>query len=176
MRLIPVLLAAFVLSSCQNMPQPYMPPEQRQPLEQFRPYRATRVVNMSDPDAPALFVKDINSGLEAGTWRWVGKRPTVRVRPRSIEGIHYVIEFTLPDVTMKDTGPVTLSFYYDDHLLDTITYKEPGQKKYDKAVPPYWIVSGKDALISAEIDKMWTNKEDGTQLGFILTSIGLTQQ
>jgi hypothetical protein len=161
------------VGACQNMPEPYMPPEQRAPLEEFRPYTATRVVQMADPDAWTLFVQDIG-GLE-GNWRWTGKRPTVRLRPRAKEGLHYVLDFTLPDVTFKETGPVTMSFYVDDHLLGSERYPTAGAKHVDKPVPAEWITPAQDVLISAEIDKVWVSKDDGAKLGFILTSIGLAQ-
>jgi hypothetical protein len=157
------------------MPEPYAPPVQRQPLEEFRPYRATRIVNMADGDAPGYFVQDISADLNA-SWRWAGKHPTVRLRPRTNEGLKYVIDFTLPDITFKDTGPVTLSFFVNDHLLDKIRYAEPGYKHFEKAVPADWVSAAQDTLVAAEIDQMWVSKLDGAKFGFILTSIGLTQQ
>src|SRR5258708_7531993 len=157
------------------MPEPYAPPVQRAPLEEIRPYRATRIVNMADPDAGSHFVKDITGGLEGGTWRWVGKRPTVRVMTRANEGVHYSIDFTLAEATFKDTGPVIMSFFFGDHLLERVPYAEFGHKHFDKLVPPEWIVPGENVLLSAEIDKVWVSKVDGATLGFLLTSIGLTQ-
>jgi len=150
-----------------------MPPEQRAPLEEFRPYSATRVVQMADPDAFTFIVQDI-AGLE-GNWRWTGKRPTVRLRPRAKEGLHYVIDFSLPDVTFKDTGPVTMSFFVGDHLLGSERYITSGAKHFEKPVPADWVTPAQDVLVSAEIDKVWVSKTDGATLGFILTSIGLAQ-
>jgi hypothetical protein len=157
------------------MPEPYAPPVQRSPLEEFRPYRAARIVNMADPDAESYFVRDITGGLEGGAWRWVGKRPTVRVRPRANEGVHYSIDFTLPEVTFKDTGPVTISFLIGDHLLESVRYATAGSKHFDKLVPAEWIAPGEDVLVAAEIDKLWVSKTDGATLGFVLISLGLTQ-
>src|SRR5262249_30096536 len=124
-------------------------------------------------DAQTHFVKDITGVLEANAWRWVGKRPTLRLRPRVNQGLLYSIEFAVPEVEMKDTGPVTMQFYVGDHLLDTVTYKDPGQKKFEKAIPPEWMTPDNDVFLSAEIDKMWTSPDNGAHLGFILTSLGL---
>jgi hypothetical protein len=172
MRAVYFVTLALGLAGCQTMPESFAPPIQRRPLEEFRPYRATRVVNMIDSDAPSHFVTDITPAL-AGNWRWALKRPTVWLRPRSNQNVRYSIDFTLPGITFKDTGPVTMSFYVGDHLLEKIRYVEPGQKKYEKPVPPEWIVPGEPVNISAEIDKMWTSPTDGATFGFILTSIGL---
>ena len=75
------LALALSLAACQNMPDPYAPPVQRKPFDNFHP-RVVRVVNMADPDAHLSFVKDIAEG-SSGSWRWTGKRPTIRLRLRS---------------------------------------------------------------------------------------------
>lgn len=62
------------------MPAPFAPPEQRVPFENFVPYRMNRIVDMSDGEADANFVRDISG--PSGTWRWTGKHPRgARVRP-----------------------------------------------------------------------------------------------
>lgn len=157
------------------MPETYAPPVQRQPFENFRPYRSTRIVNMSDGDATVRIVRDVDAGL-AGSWRWAGQHPTIRVPGGPVENLLYVIDFTLPEVTIKDTGPVTLSFYVNDRLLDRVRYSSPGVQHFEKRVPDGWTQEDQEATVGAEIDKMWTSPEDGKHLGFILTSIGLKQQ
>ena len=170
-----VLLGAISAGSCQNMPEPYAPPEQRQPLENFRPYRVSAVVNMSDGDAAGHFVQDISPAL-AGTWRWTGQRPTVRVSMRANENLRYAIDFTIPGVTFEQTGPVTMSFYVNGHLLDQVRYTSFGPKRFVKPVPAEWVEKDQEATVAAEIDKLWVSPQDGSRLGFILTSIGLQQE
>jgi len=156
------------------MPAPYAPPEQRQPFENFAPYRIHRVVNMADGDAERSFIQDI--GGSGGSWRWTGKRPEVRVFLRTNQMLHYVIDFAIVEATFKDTGPVTLSFFVNGHVLDRITYKASGSQHYEKAVPEDWVEAGKDATVGAEIDKVWISPGDHAALGFILTQIGLRQE
>jgi hypothetical protein len=155
------------------MPEPYAPPVQRQPFEKFRPYRITRIVNMSDPDAPAHFVQDILGG--EGSWHWTLQKPTVKVHMRASENLTYTIDYSIADATLKDTGPVTISFYVNDHLLDQKRHDAAGQFHFEKAVPPDWVKTEGDTLVAAAIDKVWVSKGDGAHLGFILTRIGLTQ-
>ncbi|SRR5579883_3281814 len=172
-----IALVFFValLTACQNMPEPYAPPEQRQPFENFRPYRVRRVIHMSDSDADSYIMKDIASSGN-GVWRWTGQRPTVRVLLRTNENLHYTIDFAIAGVTFEQTGPVTLSFYVNDHLLDTVRYSSFGSQHFEKPVPPEWIKKDEQNTLAAEIDKMWISKDDGSRLGFILTSIGLQQE
>ena len=156
------------------MPEPYAPPVQRQPFEDARPHRISRMVIMADSDAAAHFVQDIAVG-EPAPWKWTNQKPTVKVVPRTNLQLRYVIDFSLPEVTFKVTGPVTLSFLVNDHVLESVRYKAPGEYHYEKAVPAEWVEPLKDTLVAAAIDKVWVSPTDGARLGFILTRIGLTQ-
>lgn len=167
-------LMAF-LAACRNAPEAYAPPDQRALIAEERPYHIARVMNMDEPGAPARFVRDISPAL-AGTWRWTGQRPAIRLFMRSNEAIKYVIDFALPEATFKTTGPVTVSYRVNDHLLDTVRYNEPGPKHFEKPVPAEWIPLETESTVSAEVDKVWTSPTDGNKLGFVLVRMGLTQQ
>lgn len=169
-----VCAALLTGSACRNMPGPFAPPVQRQPLADFRPYRMTAIVDMSDTDAQAHFVQDITS-LQASTWRWTGKRPTVRVQMRSAENLRYTIDFALAETTLLSTGPVTVSFLVNDHVLDRVRYKRAGNQHFEKPIPAGWVTAGQDVMVGAEVDKVWTPPEGGTKLGMILVRMGLTQ-
>jgi hypothetical protein len=162
------------LGGCQNMPEPYAPPEQRQPIEVSRPYRISRVINMDDGDASSYFVQDIRD--LSGSWRWTGKRPTIRIPIRSNERLHYTIDFTLPEVTFKVTGPVTIVFRVNDNVVGTQSYTAFGPQHYEGIIPPSFVQPNSEATLSAEIDKVWVSPSDGVQLGFILHRIGLKQE
>jgi hypothetical protein len=170
-----LLSGVVLLSACQNMPEPYAPPEQRQPFENFRPYRITRVVNMADGDADAHIVSGI-SDINSGSWRWTLNRPTLRLTIRSNENLTYFIDFAIAGTTFAQTGPVTVSFFVNDHLLDSVHYTAPGEQHFEKKIPAGWVEANKDVIVAAEIDKVWTPPEEGPHLGFILTRIGLQQE
>ena len=158
-----------------QMPDTYAPPVQRKPIEDARPYRVSRIINMNDADAEAHFVKDITRKLEGGSWRWALQRPTIQVMMKSVENQKFVIDFAIVDATFKDTGPVTLSYYVNDHLLDKVRYDKTGQQHFEKPVPPDWLKPNQDNTAAAEIDKMWTSSADGAKLGFVLVRMGFTQ-
>ncbi len=164
----------LLLASCDRAPQWYAPPPQRQPIQNPRPYRMTSTVDFSDPEADAYILRDIHKN-EGAVWRWTDRRPAVSLKLRTIENRKFVIDFTLPGITFKDTGPVTISFFVNDHLLDRIRYDQPGMKHYEKLVPQPWLILDDRNTAGAEIDKMWTNKGGGPQYGFIISRIGLVQ-
>jgi len=170
-----ILCFTVFLGACRNLPEAYAPPEQRPLLVADRPYRLSRVMEMSESDAPSRFVQDISPAL-AGTWRWTGQRPAIDIFMRANEGVRYVIDFALPDTTFKATGPVTVSFFVNDRLLDAVRYTEAGAKHFEKPVPAEWIPVGRESTVGAEIDKVWTAPDDGIKLGFVLVRMGLTQR
>lgn len=169
-----ILTAAMLaLCGCRVGSDEYPVPTQRPSFEGYK-LPAARVVNMDDADATLHFVRDISSGL-AANWRWTDQRPAVRVRVRAVEKLKYTIDFTLPEATFKDTGPVTVTFTVNDHVLDSVRYDAAGSQHFEKAVPAEWVAINKDATVGAEVDKMWISKEDGGRLGFILTRLGMTE-
>jgi hypothetical protein len=133
-----------------------------------------RVMNTTDGDWMSHVVQDIPQG-EPGPWKWTGPKPTIKVVCRTNQGLRYIIDFVIADVTFKVTGPVTLTFLVNDHVLDTVRYATPGPQHFEKAVPPEWVNPLQDTLVAASIDKVFVAPADGAKLGFILQRIGLTQ-
>jgi hypothetical protein len=171
----PVILGAVFLTSCQTMPETYAPPVQRQPFENFRPYRELLLVDLGTLDADSHIVRDIPKDAQ-GSWRWTGQHPAVQVSLRSVMGVTYVIDFSLADATLKDTGPVTITFDVNGHELGAARYSAPGPYHFENAVPSEWVEAGKQTIVGASIDKMWVSPTDGVKLGFILTHLGLRQE
>ncbi len=134
------------------------------------------MVNMNDDDAPLHFVRDISATLEGSTWRWTEKQPTIKVLLIKTAGLKYVVDFTLPDATMNQTGPVTISFILGDRLLDKVRYAKAGYQHFEKPVDPAWLQTVNDTVLSAEIDKLYKSPGDGKILGFILTRMGFERQ
>ena len=132
---------------------------------------------MADTDAETHFVQDISPLLEVNTWRWTGKRPAIRMFPGTAQKLSFFMDFTIPRATFTQTGPVTVSFFVNDHLLDQIHYAAPGRQRFEKPVPAEWLDTNGYAIVGAEIDKLWIPaKRDAKPLGFILVSLGLEQK
>ena len=94
---------------------------------------AARILNMADADAESHFVQDISATLEANTWRWTGKRPTIRLHPRYEAEAGVLIDFAIAGATFQQTGPVTLSFFVNEHLLDRVRYPRSGPAAASKS-------------------------------------------
>jgi hypothetical protein len=167
-----------LLCGCGNLPEPYAPPSQR-PFFEGAPETA-RILNMADGGVENHFLQDIDAQLQGNTWRWTGKRPTLRLRPGSNQkvahSLAYSIDFVIAGSTLEQTGPVTLSFFVNDHLLDRVRYATPGQRHFEKPVPAEWLAPGADATLAAEVDKVWKAPPPSkVTLGFILVAFGFEQ-
>lgn len=166
------MLLLLPLSACKRAPEWYPPPEQQHPIVVLNPPPGTLLVDMGDPDVAEHIVSDINPSQDNTPWRWTQKRPTLKILLLETEGLKFVADFTIWEGTIKQTGPVTISFFIGDRLLDKIPYETPGFKHFEKPVNPDWIQTVTDTVIAAEIDKLYTSPSDGAKLGFIITRMG----
>ena len=163
-----LVLAVLPLCCCAYQPDSFPVPLQRPPFDD--PDRWERVVRMTDVDAQEHFVSDVFDPL-AATWRWTGQRPTIRLHAPERAALQYHMEFAIPQETLKSTGPVTLTFLVNGHILDRRTYKTAGENTFAKVVPSPWMTGG-DTTLGAEIDKTYTQKSGGRSYGFLLISLG----
>lgn len=173
MNRIGLAILALLVCSCERLPESYPPPEQRQPPT-TTPDPAAMMVEMNDPDAPQHIVKDIYD-FGSVPWRWSGKRPTVKVLVSTTENIKASIDFSVWDEGFKQTGPLELSFFVNDHLLDTVKYTRPGLKHFEKAVPPDWLSPSTESTIAIDVDKLYVAPKDGAKFGVILTRMGFVR-
>jgi len=165
--------AALAIGACQRGPSPYPLPEQEPQFIGFKPH-AERVLNMADADAPSYFLRDIQPDLHE-SWRWAMRRPAVKIKVHAATNVKYTLDFALPEITFRDTGPVTIAFMVNDHLLARVRYEHAGSYHFEKEVPEAWLTPGTEATVGAEIDKMWTSTLDGAQFGFIIMRMGLAE-
>jgi hypothetical protein len=163
-----------LLAGCANIPDSYAPPIQRKPLTGAEPSPIGTFVNLGEPSADAYIVRDV-TGYADSSWRWTRKRPELRFFLDSVEHLKFKADFSIADVTLKDTGPVTISVFINGHLLESLKYASSGRKEFEKPVPATFLLPKSVNFVALEIDKVWVSKTDGAVLGFILTSAGFSE-
>ena len=145
-----LLLTSCILSGCANIPDSYAPPVQRKLPTGAEPRAIGHFAEMGDPSSAAFIVRDVSEAIEGGSWRWARKRPELRFFLETIEGLNLRADFALSDVTMKETGPVTISVFVNGKLLDKIRCNEPGERHFLKPVPPQFLRAGDTNLVALE--------------------------
>jgi hypothetical protein len=167
-----VLLCCLVcLAACDRLPESYPPPAQRQPVAGLNSEPDAMMVSMEDSDADQLIVKDIYPSSGVLSWRWTRKDPAVRVPLLSKEDLKFSADFTPWSEGFKITGPLEISFLVNGKLLDKVRYTTPGNKHFEKPVPPDWLAGNTEATVALSIDKLFT--KGGSEFGVILTRMGL---
>jgi hypothetical protein len=132
-------------------------------------------VEMSHPGAPSTIVKDVSATVEAGTWRWTGEHPTLKVRIPDTQGWRLLVRYAVSDVTFKETGPVKITYALNGKDLQTEMVKAPGDRVFNQPVPAAMLNQGEN-IISIHVHNPWTSPTDGAKLGLILTGAGLVRQ
>ena len=129
---------------------------------------------MADPNAAAYLVQGV-ADHGPGTWRWVFDHPVLRFFVPAAPRLQFTMEFTLPESTFRDTGPVTLSISLNGNLLDRLRCDKPGQQVYTHPVPAELLHADAINLVAIDPHPVWVSPSDGGRLGFILSRAGFTE-
>jgi hypothetical protein len=166
-------LAAYsvMLSGCRRGPESYSPPEQHL---RFRPHGvpASEFLAMDHPELPKAVVKDVNVS-EPGPWKWTGADPELRFELPSADNWTFLVDFVINDRTFRDTGPVTVRFFVNDHLAGEERYTSYGDKTFEKFIPAEWLKGRGETRVRMHIDPVWPN--NGVNLGVLLKRVGFVE-
>ena len=84
------------------------------------------------------------------------------------------MDFSLPERTFRETGPVTLTIRMNGALFVRQRFDHAGAQHYLRAVPPELLRPNAENRVSIDPDPVWVSKADGGRLGFILSRAGFT--
>jgi hypothetical protein len=160
------------LGACSTGPEWYAPPAQRKALEGAGDGRIARYIEMNAPNADAHLMRDISRYIEGGVWRWAGPHPQMRFFVESARHLRFSLDFAITESVFQQTGPMTLSFLVNGQPFDKSRHDRPGEYHYERQVPESMLRAGQENLVEIEPDRIWTSKEDGTQLSIILIRAG----
>ncbi len=130
---------------------------------------------MGEVSSNDYILSDINDYVEGISWRWTHQRPRMRFRLPQPDGWKFSVKFGIPASTFKDTGPVTVTFLVQGHVLAKIRYDTPGDRIFEKEVPAEWLRGSEDVIAGADIDPPWIAPVDKADLGCILHSAGFVR-
>jgi hypothetical protein len=82
------------------------------------------------------------------------------------------MDFSIPERTFRDTGPVTLTLRINGALFDRHRVDSPGEHNYTKPVPASLVRVNQENQVAIDPDPVWVSKADGGKLGFILSRAG----
>ena len=166
------LAATIVLTGCVPGPDSYpIPPQQKPPGAGQEIHSFGDYVKSGQPDAESYFVRDI-AGVEAGAWRWTHAEPEFRFLVTDVANRRFKLEIGVNDVTFRDTGPLRLVIFINGKELDRVVYDSPGDKSYEKAVPPEMLRQTAENRVLIRVLNPWDTTDPKIKLGFILHEAG----
>lgn len=165
--------ALLALAACTPLPESYPIPEQRQHKDGPEPEPISGFISLADPRSPEYLVDGFLNASPDQTWRWATDKPTVRVRVSDNKNLRFRMNFTFPDESHSPLLPITVRFFVNDHLLDTVVYRKTGILEFRKPVPAEWIPVNTDILLRAEVSPIYVAEADKQKLSLILSEIGL---
>ena len=131
-------------------------------------------LTMADPHADAYLVKDV-APSGPGTWRWVYDHPVLRFMVPDVPRLKFMMDFSIPERTLRETGPVTLTFTINGQILDRLRCERGGELHYAHEVPHAMLRPDAINLVAIDPEPVWVSKADGGRLGFILSRAGFTE-
>jgi hypothetical protein len=161
-------------AGCANLPD-YAPPPQREALPGAESGGFSSFLSMSNPNADAYIVQGVAAHTEGPGFRWTYAHPVLRFRLPGVERLRFVMDFALPEITFRVTGPVTLSISLNGRPFDHPRFDHPGQEHYERDVPPDYLRADAINLVAIDPDKLYTAPEDSAKLGFPLSRVGFVE-
>jgi hypothetical protein len=169
-----VVIAAVLLAGCADIKETYAPPAQRKSLAGPDTSQLKHFIAMTDPAADAHILRDISEATES-PWRWTGQKPTLQFYLPEIRHLKFVMVFAFSQETLKQTGPVTITYFVNGRQLDRQMYSKAGEVRFEKEVDSSWLLKDSVNVASAEMDKVYVAPEDGAQLGVTLIRAGFRE-
>lgn len=172
-RLIAVF-AALTLLACGGPPDVYAPSTPRKPIDIFGTDAMGAWVAMNSKDAPVSIVRGIGSDVMAGAWRWASPNAELRFYLNSATGWKAKADYSVARAVLDQSGPLTLRFFVNNTLLDTVRHERDGRFTWERPVPASALAAGGMNYLRIEADK-FTQDAGGHPISFILTGAGFVR-
>jgi hypothetical protein len=172
-RILLVAIAGILTGACGRRAGSFRVPAQQSLDLGPDPGGLRGMVKMDDPDADAFLVRDISP--EHGVTRWAFLHPEMRLRVNDAGHLKFAMEFAIPDVTFRVTGPVTVSCAVNGKTLATMRCNHAGDYRLEHAVPKGLVEASRPIRVTFEANPRWVSPDDGAQLSFLLRSAGFIQ-
>lgn len=167
-------LLSFALAGCGGDGAWFSVPQQHRGLAEAS-LPPAMAVDMASPDASDHILSGIYAPAPGVGWRWTEANPAVWVMLERVDRLRFTADFAIWDDGFKQTGPVTLNFLVNGHVVGTERYTTPGVKHFEAAVPEGWLSPLKRATAGIAIDKVYVSPTDHKRFGVILVRIGFAR-
>jgi hypothetical protein len=135
-------------------------------LRKLKPF-----VRMDDARAADYIVRDVSEFAQSG-WRWTFDRPELQFFLAKTEHLELEVDYSIAGDIVKDTGPITVSFFLNNRAVGSMRCAKEGQYKFIQPVPAHLLSANEIATVGMEMKPVWVSPKDGQHLGIILIGAG----
>jgi hypothetical protein len=129
-------------------------------------------MTVSSADAYKYFVGEIIMCPPGSAFCWTQDSPELKFWLSSSRDRIFAVQFKLSSDTLKQTGPVVIDYFINDHFLERVRYAEEGDHTYRYAVPSRWLRTDDYTMVKMQIRNPYVSPLDGAKLGVLLVSAG----
>ena len=134
--------------------------------------RIGETMAVSNADAYKYFVEGIIMCGPKSESCWTLDAPELKFWLSSDRARVFEARFTISGDTLKQTGPLIIDYFINDHFLERVRYAEAGEHTYRHLVPPNWLRTNDYTLVKMQIRNPYVAPADGAKLGVLLVSAG----
>ncbi len=117
-------------------------------LRKLKPF-----VRMNDALAADYIVRDVSEFVQAG-WRWTFDRPELQFFLAKTDHLELEVDYSIAADILKDTGPVTVSFFLNDHAIGSMGSRKTRRLQVHSPVPQELFNAKEIATVGMEM-KLW---------------------
>jgi FkbM family methyltransferase len=168
----PEEVAALLRGAGYNMGKPLNPEAADWEWTVQDPQALKSGIQMADPSASGQLTRGFHV-LEQNAWRWTDGRFSVTLRTptgANEKGARLVLNFHVPEVSLKELNSMTLSIKVGDQIVRPETLSTPGKHELAREVPASAL---RNPLTEVEFSLDKFLNRNGGENGIIVTSVGL---
>jgi hypothetical protein len=129
-------------------------------------------MSVTSVDGYKYFVDDVIMCQPKSVFCWTLDAPELKFWLSSNRDRVLTVNFKLSSETLKQTGPVVIDYFVNEHFLERVRYVEEGDHSYRHAVPPDWLRTDDYTLVKMQVRNPYVSPADGAKLGVLLVSAG----
>jgi hypothetical protein len=129
-------------------------------------------MTVSSVDGYKYFVDDVIMCQPKSEVCWTLDTPELKFWLSSNRDRVLTVNFKLSGETLKQTGPLVIDYFVNDHFLERVRYTEEGDHTYQHAIPSGWLRTDDYTLVKMQVRNPYVAPADGAKLGVLLVSAG----
>ncbi len=129
-------------------------------------------MSVTNVDAYKYFVDDVIMCQPKSEVCWTLDAPELKFWLSSSRDRVLTVNFKLSGETLKQTGPLVIDYFVNDHFLETARYTEEGDHSYRHGIPPGWLRTDDYTIFKMQVRNPYVAPSDGAKLGVLLVSAG----